>query len=238
MNYLKIALLLFIISCSESNKLDNHIFREGNYWKYVLDSKLKTGDSIELYTKLENRGSDFQGKLINEWVYKESFYSNGIVKTQNGPVSLVQFDKVELETPILSNEFFWIYLPKLQVISSLLPKVSITKRLSFNNNKIMTKNFDVNGNLLNSNLNETKPYNIDYTYKLTLIGKVYYANNLVNDTCDHYQMKFTFKGNDTIFNDINFLYDYYFHDKFGFVYIKIGIGESDYYEMNVKDLKI
>lgn len=237
MKYLTIVLVLLFVSCSETEIIENNIFSNGNYWRYRLDTHDKRGDSIELFTKIEVENNEFHNKLVNEWVYKVSFYSNSSIKSHFGPKYEVSSKKLELSSPILNNDYFWHFLPKLQVDKSLNPNSSSKLKMVYKKNTSIIKNYDVNGKQLEEN-KKSELSNIEYPYTLIYLGKVYYSNTLIKDSCDHFQIRFNFPMKFRELPKENFILDYFFHDKFGFVFIRINKGETDYFEMNVTDLKV
>ncbi len=236
MKFILTAIILVIVSCSEIDYFKNDIFIDGNYWVFTLDNHIQRGDSVMLYTLLGDNNSTFAGKLINKWVYYASFYPDGSIKTEYGPISEVTSFKLELSFPKLGDEEFWSYLPPLQIDKNLKINQSSSKKLSYKTSKMITKYFDEEGNPLEEKT-DSETQRIEYPYELKYLGEVFYQNPLISDSCRHYQISFIYKKINDKHNETNIAYNYYFHEKFGFVYIRIDIGDSEFYEMNLRDAK-
>jgi hypothetical protein len=144
-----------------------------------------------------------------------------------------------LATPRFGNEQFWSLLPSLQIDKSLKQNESDEKTFSIKNWGTASKSYDEEGNLIDDVDNtKSKPETTKYPYELKYLGKSLYSNPVVNDSCEHYQISFTYNVDGDKYNGTKVLYDYYFHEKYGFVYIKINVGNSEFYEMNLKEMKL
>lgn len=239
MKYLMIILTFFLISCSEIDYFKNTIYVDGNYWHFDLDTHDKSGDSVKLYTKIDDENNSSKGELINKWQYYASFYPNGNPQSEYISTSEVSILKIELSIPRFGNEQFWSLLPKLQIDNSLKPNESDNKTHSIKNWGTLSKSYDEEGNLIdNVDYAKSEPITTKYPYDLKYLGKSFYAYPVVQDSCEHYQISFTYQVEGDKYNDTKFLYDYYFHEKYGFVYIKINVSESEFYEMNLKEMKL
>ena len=242
MKYLSLLLLLLLVSCSENELFKNDIFNNGDVWKYSLETHPESADSniinpkyadstiLILYTEIYDSEnfykthnyndsvtitgdiSELDGELVNRWVE----YYPVKDKKANNTTSTIKVTKVELYFPSLGDEVLWYNLPKLQIDGSLEVNETEEDELSYKN---------------------SDGEEIQYPYTLKYLGKVYYSNPVVKDSCDHYQIDFIFKGNDKKYNGKKCSLNYYFHEEHGFVYIKLNIGTSEYYKLEVIDIK-
>ncbi|MCO5251929.1 MAG: hypothetical protein M9949_10995 [Candidatus Kapabacteria bacterium] len=239
MKILLIILAFILGSCSEIENLKNNIYVEGNYWHFALETHDKTGDSVKLYTKIDKEENSRKGELIIKWQYYSSFYPNGNPEREYVAASEVSILKIELSTPSLTDEQFWSLLPRLQIDKSLKANESDEKTFSIKKWETSSKSYDEEGNLIDDVDNaKSEPQKIEYPYELKYLGKSFSSNPVVNDSCEHYQISFTYNVDGDKYNGAKFLYDYYFHEKYGFVYIKINVGNSEFYEMNLKEMKL
>lgn len=239
MKYLILILTLFLISCSDISNFNNTIYVDGNYWHFDLESYEKSGDSVKLYTKIDDEDNSTKGELINKWVYYASFYPNGNPEREYKATTKVSILKIELSIPRFGDEQFWSLLPSLQIDKSLKQNESDEKTFSSKILGTFSKSYDEEGNLIDDVDNtKSEPKKIKYPYELKFLGKSFYSNPIVQDSCEHYQISFTYNVDGDKYHGIKFLYDYYFHEKYGFVYIKINVGNSEYYEMNLKKMKL
>jgi hypothetical protein len=239
MKILLIIIALVLGSCSEIENLKNNIYVEGNYWHFALETHAKTGDSVKLYTQIDEEDNSRKGELINKWVYYSSFYPDGNLLSEKYSTSEVSILKIELSTPRLTDEQFWSLLPSLQIDKSLKANESDEKTFSIKKWETSSKSYDEEGNLIDDIENaKSEPKTTKYPYELKYLGKSFYSNPVVNDSCEHYQINFTYNVEGDKYNGSKFLYDYYFHEKYGFVSIKINVGNSEFYEMNLKEKRL
>lgn len=226
-----ILLILLCISCGKPNS-QNKLYNVGNSWVYELNSDSKTGDSVKLKIKSKD------GEVVYEWNYKESFHPNGKVNKENTTGRTLPIFGNKLQIVSLSSDDFWEFLPDIIADNSMKINEVVEDEVNYKKGDIKIKNYDENGKLIDTKYKKSEGGTINYPFILKRLNNIYYSNEKVKDSCQHYIINFKYKVQGSNFYNTDIAYDYYFNEKYGFVYIKINVGNSKYYELEVKDFKI